>query len=425
MNNLGAHLTGRPYAELREALYGPLRSEGTFTWDSMYGEEYALAGLHRLDRSVHRRMHDAAESLGRLFAKTVQIVRQADDSLLEELGLPRAAFGAVRVPLADSMPAPTVVGRFDFAVKGHDIKMLEFNSDTPTGIVEAFYVNGRVCRAYGAEDPNDGCASAFSDAFRRAVESYRATGYSTEHIVFSALDWHEEDAGTTRYLLRQSGLAADFAALADLRVRDDRLWVQTQEGQLHPIDVWYRLHALEKLAEDRDIDGYATGEHVLRLIAEGKLAIINPPSGFTAQTKALQALIWNLHESGQFYTEQEHEAIEAFMLPTYLENRFADSGIPYVVKPIYGREGSGVAIYDEAGRPVERSEEVEYNDQPMVYQQYTELPSIEIETLKGIQEGRQLWGCFLIGGKPSAVISRVGGHITNNISYYLPASFLE
>ncbi|MFE5319651.1 glutathionylspermidine synthase family protein [Paenibacillus sp. NPDC056579] len=415
----------RSYAERREAIYGTLRAEGTFTWDSMYGEEYALAGLYRLDRTLHQRMHQAADRLGQLFAKTVQIVQLSDDSLLEELGLPRSAFDAIRVSLDPSMPAPTVVGRFDFAVNGQKIKMLEFNSDTPTGIVEAFYVNGEVCRAYGAEDPNADCWSAIKQAFGQAVEAYRASGYSTRHIIFSALDWHEEDAGTTRYLLRQSGLASEFAALSDLRVMDDRLWVQQADGPLKPVDIWYRLHALEKLAEDRDEDGYPTGEHVLRLIAERKLAVINPPSGFTAQTKALQALIWNLHEAGQFYTDEEHEWIEAYMLPTYLENRFADRNIPYVVKPIYGREGSGVSIIDGDGHTIDHSGEQEYMEQPMVYQQYIELPSIEIETLKGWTSGRQLWGCFLIGGRPSAVISRVGGHITNNISYYLPSGFWE
>ena len=50
----------------------------------------------------------------------------------------------------------TAIGRFDFAVTEQGIKMLEFNSDTPTGIVEAFYVNGHVCRYHGAVNPNEG-----------------------------------------------------------------------------------------------------------------------------------------------------------------------------------------------------------------------------------------------------------------------------
>jgi glutathionylspermidine synthase len=221
-----------------------------------------------------------------------------------------------------------------------------------------------------------------------------------------------------------------------LRVDGDQLWVLDEaEERLLPVDILYRLHALEKLADEYGEDGYPTGEHMLNLIATGNLAIINPPSGFVAQTKALQALIWNLHKEGQFYSEEEHAIIEAYMLPTYLENRFSDSVNAgdssesyesygpyesYVVKPIFGREGSGVTIYGRDGTVWEQSGEEEYADQPKVYQRYTELPQVSVETLNGRLQGRLLWGCFVVGGAASAVIPRVGGLITSNLSYYLP-----
>ncbi|MEC0213113.1 glutathionylspermidine synthase family protein [Paenibacillus ehimensis] len=414
------------YAERREAIYGPLRQEGIFTWDCLYGQEYALAGLYRLERAQLEEMRRAAEKLGRIYAKTVRIVQQGEPALLAELGLPPASFGAIRLRFDEDIP--TLIGRFDFALTSQGLKMLEFNSDTPTGIVEAFHVNGRVCAAYGEEDPNESCSGAFRQAFKRMLDLYREAGYTSDHVVFSSLDWHEEDAGTTRYLMKQSGIAgAEFAALSDLRVEGDRIWAQhntgDEEAAGRPIDVMYRLHAIEKLAEDRDTDGYPTGEHVLDLIADGKLAIINPPSGFAAQTKALQALIWNLHQAGEFYTEEEHETIEAYMLPTFMEPCFPE-GTPYVMKPILGREGSGVTIYKGSGEVAEASGEDEYGDQLMVYQQYAELPRVRVETLDGPYDGRLLWGCFLIDGRSSAVIARVGGSITNNLSYYLPSSVI-
>ncbi|NEN82814.1 glutathionylspermidine synthase family protein [Paenibacillus elgii] len=415
------------YEERREAIYGPLRQEGIFTWDCLYDQEYALAGLYRLERAQLAEMRKAAEALGRIYARTVRIVQQGEPALLAELGLPPASFGAIRLRFDEDIP--TLIGRFDFALTPQGLKMLEFNSDTPTGIVEAFHANGRVCAAYGEEDPNEGCSGDFRQAFKRMLDLYREAGYASEHVVFSSLDWHEEDAGTTRYLLKQSGIAgAEFAALSDLRVEGDRIWAQPDADDEEtaagcPIDVLYRLHAIEKLAEDRDTDGYPTGEHVLELIAARKLAIINPPSGFAAQTKALQALIWNLHQAGEFYTEEEHETIEAYMLPTFMEPCFPE-GTPYVAKPILGREGSGVTIYAGSGDIAEASGEDEYGDQPMVYQQYAELPRIRVETLNGPYDGRLLWGCFLIDGRSSAVVARVGGSITNNLSYYLPSSVI-
>ncbi|MED1744034.1 glutathionylspermidine synthase family protein [Brevibacillus borstelensis] len=405
----------------RERLYGPLRTEGVFTWDWMYGEEYALADIHLITNAFREELALATKQLAVIFAKTVPVLQKADDSLLLELGVPQPALRAVRTAIPQ-IPA-TVVGRFDFAQTAEGLKMLEYNSDTPTGIVEAFCVNEHVCHAFGVNNPNRGMEKRFAPSFQNILEAYKERGYRTKHIWFSALDWHEEDKGTTQYLLEKSGLPARFAGLEQLRVFEDRLYVLEGED-LTPVDVLYRLHALEKLAEERDEDGYPTGEHVLQLIADKKLAIINPPSAFLLQSKAVQALIWNLHEAGEFFSQEEHDIVATYMLPTYFENRFAGVA-DYVTKPVFGREGGGVVLFDAEGSVVEKDQEEFYWDQQMIYQKRVELPVVTVRTSEGQREGRLLWGSFLIGGEASAIIARVGGPITNNMSYYLPVGLQE
>jgi glutathionylspermidine synthase len=409
------------YMTLREKLYGEIRSEGIFTWDYMFGEEYALASVYRVPAQLIGELETATERLGAIFQKTVEIIRQSDDELLLGLGVPKAALAAVRVSVLEEWA--TAIGRFDFAYTDDGVKMLEFNSDTPTGIVEAYYVNAKICGHFGLPNPNDGKEAHIREAFRRMEEAYREKGFATEHIYFSALDWHEEDAATARYLLKQSGLNGSFVPLSDLRVYGDRMYAWTGQ-EYKPVDLLYRLHAIEKLAEETDDDGYPTGAHALDLIASGNLAVINPPSAFLAQTKAVQALIWNLHEAGQFYTEAEHNDIARYMLPTYMENRFAGEGIPYVSKPILGREGGGVSLFDASGELAAKDHDDFYWEQAMVYQQRVELPKIRVETVSGLYEGYLLWGSFLIGGQASAVLARVGERITGNLSCYVPVALL-
>lgn len=417
MKGMGEHTQ----AAIRERLYGPMREEGVFTWDRMYEEEYALADIHLISRSFREELAAATERLGRIYGKVVPVLERADESLLRELGVPQQALRTVRTVVSRSMP--TAVARFDFAQTADGLKMLECNSDTPTGIVEAFYANGRACRYYGYADPNEGMERHIASAFAELLDAYRRLNYPTEHIWFSSLDWHEEDKGTTRYLLRQSGIAARFAALENLRVWNDRLYVQDGE-ELLPVDVLYRLHALEKLAEECDEDGYPTGAHVLSLIADRKLAVINPPSAFLIQTKALQALIWSLHEEGRFFGSEEHDIIETYMLPTYFENRFLGMA-DYVTKPVFGREGGGVVLFNAQGAVVEKDQEDSYWEQPMIYQKRVELPHIRVKTENGPYDGRLLWGSFWIGAQASAIVARVGGPITNNMSYYLPVGLAE
>lgn len=403
--------------QLREQLYGPMRDEGVFTWDRMYGEEYALADILDISPAFREEIAVATRKLAHIFSRVVPVLQKADDSLLLELGIPDQALEAVR--LMTNQAPPTVVGRFDFAETDDGVKMLEFNSDTPTGIVEAFYVNGRACRFFSRKDPNEGMHRQFAPAFSQMMNVYRQLGYPTERIRFSSLDWHEEDRGTTLYLMRQSGLSsAQFAPLEALRVWKDRLYVQEGED-LKPVDVLYRLHALEKLAEEKAEDGYPTGEHFLHLVGEQKVAIINPPSAFLIQSKALQALMWSLHESGDFFTSEEHDTIASHMLPTYFENRFLGEA-DFVTKPIFGREGGGVMLYDSEGEVVDKDSETSYWEQPMIYQKRVRLPKITVKTLNGPYSGHLLWGSFVIGGEPSAIVARVGGPITNNMSYYLP-----
>ena len=411
-----AELSHLPYAERREELYGALRREGVFSWDSMYGEEYALASVYPISEELRRELAHASEALGGVFSRTAEVVMQAGDELLAELGLPEASWAAIRTSLPQMLP--TLIGRFDFAATPNGLKMLEFNAETPTDVVEAFYVNEKVCDYFGVRNPNTGMADGLKQAFHRAVDAYRGQGFAVDHIVFSSVDWHEEDAGTTKFLLAQSGLPAEFVPLSRLRVYNDR--VQVWDGLEHaPVELMYRLHPLEKLAAERDPDGYPTGPHVLDIAARGKLALINPAAALIAQSKALQALIWNLHEKNEFFSPAEQTIIQTYLLPTFFENRFAGL-CAYVTKPIYGREGGAVTIFGPGGEPWARDEEPEYWDQPVIYQQYAELPQITVETLNGLYCGRMIFGSFLIDGRGSAVVARVGSRITGNMAYYQP-----
>ncbi|MFC7439983.1 glutathionylspermidine synthase family protein [Laceyella putida] len=410
------------YRQRRSHLYTPIKEAGVFTWDRDHhdGTEYALATVHPISESFRRELAFATERLGQIFAKTVRIIQEGSDALLRELGIPDAAWRAVRHPIMPSMP--TLIGRFDFAHTPQGLKMLEFNSDTPTCVVEAFHVNGLVCEALGYADPNQGEHHRLRQAFQELLEGYRQWGYSTERIVFSALDWHVEDAGTTKYLLQQSGLEAVFAPLSSLAVKGDRLYVLAGETA-SPVDVLYRLHALEILADDQDEQGYPTGKHLLKLVADKRLALINPPGAILSQTKALQALIWNLSDSQVFYTAEERECIHRYMLPTYVDNPFHGKRA-YVTKPIFGREGGAVTLYDQTGATIARDHEELYWEQMMIYQELAEMEKVEVETCEGRFEGELLWSSFLIGGQASAIVARVDKKITGDSSYFLPVGLM-
>ncbi|SHE95587.1 Glutathionylspermidine synthase [Seinonella peptonophila] len=407
------------YAKLRKKIYQPLQAAGIFNWDFLYKEEYALSTVYRITPQFVEEIREATRRIGQLFTRVANQLRLAPDSLFASLGLPPETWESVR--LLVNQQVATTIGRFDFAYTSCGLKLLEYNSDTPTSIVESFYVNQYIADYFDCENPNQGCEQQLTKAFQQMMDDYQKSGYHIDSIAFSALDWHREDRGTAIYLMKQSGLPnAQFVPLNRISISRERVYAinpETEEQQ--PIDLLYRLYPLEIMAHEVDEKGFPIGSQLLRLIAEKKVAIVNPPSAFLMQSKAVQALIWNLHEQKTFFTDEEHELIETYLLPTYLDNVFR--GVtPYVQKPFFGREGGGVTLFDQSGIMEATDVERKYVDQPMVYQQRVELETIETPTLKGKFQGKVLWGSFFIGGEASAIIARVDREITGDMAYYLP-----
>lgn len=405
------------YHQHRRQIYEPIRD--TFSWDIWKGQEYALASYALVDRSLQQEVKLATKLLGDIFARVAEVVRIGSTELLRELGYPPETWQAIS--LSTPYNAVTSIGRFDFALTADGLKMLEFNSDTPTSVVEAFHANKSVCHYYQVENVNSGTETDIEQMFSDMISHYHDKGYATENIVFCSVLEDQEERGTTKYLLKQSGLNAIYSPITQLAYdpNTERLTVKLPSGEFKPIDVLYRLHALEMMAKDRTTKGFPIGPKLLELAAKKRIALINPPSGFIAQTKALQALIWNLYESNIFFSPKERKIIQTYCLPTYLENQFHGK-YAYVEKPFFGREGGAVSLFSADGSLETKDQAKQYWDQPMVYQTRVDLPAITVETADGPFTGKLLLGSFFIGGKPSAMVARVDKEITGNLSYFLP-----
>jgi glutathionylspermidine synthase len=78
------------------------------------------------------------------------------------------------------------------------------------------------------------------------------------------------------------------------------------------------------------------------LLERGTLRVINPATSVLLQNKATQAVIWELAQHGGWFNAIESETIKRVFLPTFLDQP-PDDGV-YVRKPVFGREGSSIAV---------------------------------------------------------------------------------
>ncbi|SFB03772.1 Glutathionylspermidine synthase preATP-grasp [Cohnella sp. OV330] len=390
---------GRPHAD-RAARVAQLEALG-FTWADLEEEEYWLDQLVAMPPALYAELVQASAALWRILDKTVRFVAGKHE-FYELLGIPDILWDTL-----DLLPLPpegriSRYARFDFAI-GDDgaIKLLELNADTPTGYVEAAVATPWLCQEAGIDSPNGAMAAQVAAAW--SVER-------PEAVACMAYGEHLEDSGTIEALVRHSGLDARCVDCLELWVEDGVL----KDGEGVPIRRMFALYPKEWLAFD---DG---GEALLYAIDSGNLTLFNGPHSIILQSKGLQAAAWGLFELGLLFDEEEREAIERYMLPTYNSPVLEDN---FVSKSMFGREGGSVRLYDERGE-LELADEDGFDTSamfPLVYQKRAELA--RIKTAAG--EFRLLTGMFMLDGKPSGVLGRAGGLITGNTSHFIPVGVKE
>ncbi|TSI08722.1 glutathionylspermidine synthase family protein [Lysinibacillus sp. BW-2-10] len=399
-------------------------------WHDLYQTEYALYDIKTISKTLMGDIKQATERIGHIFYKTANLLRNLDDDTLLQLGFPKETLSFIRL---QTIAIESVIARLDLVVLDNKIKLLEINSDTPTFIKEAFYVNGKVCEEFRLDNPNEGCEDQLRNALKKAIQLAALSIGKKEHahVVFSSHGDHDEDCYTTHYLKRLIEMNSEFTSLSELRVVEKNVYENGQlvlqrglyDNQGRKVDILYRqTYPIEHLIDDIDpISKDKVGQILLQFVKNQELAILNPPSAFLLQSKSIMALIWGLYElENSFYNAEELEWIGQYFLPTYLDEDVFIGQKCFVKKPSFGREGDTVEIYSATGEKVDKTPLQTYLDTLPIYQEFITLPTTSVKTERGMKEVHYMYGSFLVNGEASAFAIRAGGQITDNESYFLP-----
>ncbi|MEW4371140.1 glutathionylspermidine synthase family protein [Paenibacillus kandeliae] len=436
----------RPLQLSRDVLFGGEVAE-VVPYHIMYDKPYCLPALTLYHADEYEQLSLGSERVHHLYRKTLRFIQQhlPEPYLVHQLGL-----HPLLAVLATEQVDWDGITRLDWIISPNgDMKCIENNTDTPSGIPEAAYLEGKLLEyapdLHPASSHMDSC---IRDMFVTAVQDYRQRGLGGI-LYMTSYDWHDEDRMNTIYLLEQcklAGIEAVFVPLEQLRiVPGEGLFYENEK-----IELLYRLYPLEYLAEDREEDsGRTVGEDLLHLVADGKLGLINPVQHMITQSKGFMATLWSLYERNdqmaehvgfQLFTDEECQWIERYMLPTYFTPEpFITADIPYVSKGFFGREGQGTKLVEQ---PQTHSEDMTdalaldtsdtaedeaaiaayYEQQLKIYQQLQPMERICAQTLEGDFDGYLLTGAFVIGGRFAGLLPRIGGKVTDNLACYCAAA---
>ncbi|MGH1205369.1 glutathionylspermidine synthase family protein [Bacillus paranthracis] len=383
-----------------------------FTWPSLLENDewcqYMSTSIKKINKKEYYDIIEATDLVKTIFQRIYEYLLKSYEGFLQ-LKLPTELWEVTRIHYEGLFSYFT---RFDFIVTNGEIKLIEINADTPTGYLEPSVANQVLCDHHNVINPN--CLEEkLHKAWNKIITDYQLKPNDLIH--FTSYDWHEEDFQTVKFIQQHCPQPNDYVGIQSIVVKDDGLYTP---GGIK-IEYLYRLYPLEYLLDDKDSSGKRIGLIFLDHIANGRVKIINPPSAFLIQNKGVLALIWQLHEQNQWFTEQEHAIIEKYFLPTYFsKDKFEENDIDYVKKATLGREGGGVSIINQ-GKEVAADKTPYYDQQHKIYQKYIEMPDCTIDTWDGEYTGKLLIGSHLIGGEAAGLFLRVGEKITGNLSMFI------
>lgn len=280
---------------------------------------------------------------------------------------------------------PSLYGRFDFSWNGSgEPKLLEYNADTPTGLLEA-----SVIQWHWLQDCQPD-ADQFNSLHEKLVARWRQIA-PRQPMYFAAQHDHEEDTGNLLYLLdtaHQADLTTRYLPIE--RIGFSALQQRFVDENDHPIEHCFKLYPWEWLIEEE------FGRH----IAASEIRFLEPAWKLLLSCKAILPILWQLFP--------EH--------PNLLPASFTDnlSGA-HVRKPLYSREGSNIQI---VAPDIDERSDGPYREEAGIYQAFAPLPRFG--------DSHAVIGSWVVGDAAAGIgIREDSSLITRDSSRFIPHFFIE
>lgn len=340
-------------------------------WDESACYELSLAEVEALERAgatLHGLCLEAAEAV-------------IDNQWWNRLSIPEPATPAILASWErDDF---SLYGRFDLALSpGGEVKLLEYNADTPTALVEA-----AVAQWFWLQD-FERSADQFNSIHERLIEAWRRC---SGVIHFSSIKEHPEDEQTVLYLrdtCEQAGIPTRGVHVEDIG------WDAQRKGfvdlQMEPVDRCFKLYPWEWLWQ----------EEFAPHLAQARTQFIEPAWKMLLSNKGLLPILWELFPQ------------HPLLLPAYETS--GPLGETFVRKPRLSREGSNIT-WVERGTVIEETQGP-YSEGPNIFQ--------GIAPIAEFNGQRPVLGLWMIDQTPAGLgIREDSRRITGNLSRFVPHFF--
>lgn len=374
-----------------------------FTGEYTNCNEYISLDSLIIDERLYKEMLSVSYQFCKILRKIYPNVQKNIELFGPILGIPEALYKLVSTSCISALCA---LGRIDFVVDDSgELKILEFNSETPAGLVEAIGVNSIFMEELNIKykNPNDKLRSYIRNSISVILEELKK--YKKVKNIAVVTSWYYEDIYTSKLIaeileeLQKYNII--FGNIYDLKIKDNKLYLYGKE-----IDVIYRHYPLDWFYYDEEM------QKIIEVLNSGDY-LINPGHTLITQSKAFLAIIYELIGK-KFFTEDEEKFIVKYIPYTCLEPDDKLSA-DYVVKPYLSREGLGITLsYSEKNEGL--------ND--VIFQDRVNTKPLNIDIHSTIKKYSKykfpVIGVYITDDKPCGMYTRMGEFITNKNAIYMP-----
>ena len=356
-----------------------------FHFHSLDGAYWDESACYRFSSFEIDMLEEATEKLHEMTLAAVQ-------SVIERRLFDRFAIaGWLADHIAESWKArvPSLYGRFDLRYDGINApKLLEYNADTPTSLIEAAVAQWNWLQAVRPR------SDQFNSLHEKLIARWGAIRTKLPGVppvvYFSCLKDNEEDLGNLEYLrdtAMQAGIDARHIYIQEIGWSEPEAAFVDLENT--PIRALFKLYPWEWMMSDE------FGPKVPR----ARLAVFEPAWKVILSSKAILPVLWELYP--------DHPNL----LPAYFEA--GKLGERFVRKPMYSREGANVEIHGPRGVYAQPGT---YGAEGYIYQGYAALPDFD--------GNFPVVGSWIVGDEPAGMgIREDVNPVTRNTSRFVPHYF--
>jgi glutathionylspermidine synthase len=306
-----------------------------------------------------------------------------DNNLFSQFHIP-AAFVPYIIKTWDE-DHPSIYGRFDLCYKNGQIKLLEFNADTPTSLYEAGIVQWFWLQDF---DKN---LDQFNSIHEKLIDYWRTLKEFLHPgmLHFCCVGESLEDLTNVEYLRDcavQAAIPTKYLYIHEIGWdANKQIFVDLEDV---PIQNLFKLYPWEWMVHEE------FGGNILQ--DKNHTFFIEPAWRMLLSNKAILPLLWQLYPGHKY------------LLPSYFEKSTLQQ---YVKKPILSREGANIDVVVDNSLLLQT--EGEYGEEGHIYQQLFTLPEFE--------GNYPVIGSWVIGQQPAGIgIREANTLVTDNLSRFLP-----